>query len=270
MNQHHWCYSLFPRSSSNLFQRGDVTATRGDAGRNQSVLCTLLCNPACTAAIALIAVLGSTLVWPANAGAQQPTVVLLTLVDGTACRGPITGTTFNIVDLRANYACTDGRWILGEPFNLGDGRQVAMLGRTILQGQRISDDSESCQESMCVIGLEEAEILTSASLPRTIYISRNRGGPNTCTFQDADTFFLGTTRANYLCDPTYWRKLEGARQDIEYWIVGGPMMIGSDSAHPTAILATVVRQNSPLTNAPAPVCDKPFCVLYINQESLMP
>jgi hypothetical protein len=38
----------------------------------------------------------------------------------------IIGTSFNLVDQRANYACTDGRWILGDPFTLGDGRQVAM------------------------------------------------------------------------------------------------------------------------------------------------
>src|SRR5262252_887267 len=87
-------------------------------------------------ALALVALLGAALIQPATVSAQQPTVSLLTLVDGTACRGPITGTTFSLVDARANYACTDGRWILGEPLTLGDGRQVAMLGRTILQGQR--------------------------------------------------------------------------------------------------------------------------------------
>jgi hypothetical protein len=77
--------------------------------------------------IAFVALVGSTLISPANALAEQPTVVLLTLVDGTTWRGPITGTTFNLVDAHANYACTDGRWILDEPLALGDGRQVAML-----------------------------------------------------------------------------------------------------------------------------------------------
>jgi hypothetical protein len=203
-------------------------------------------------------------------GAPQPTVVLFTLVDGTACRGPINGTTFNLVDQRANYACTDGRWILGEPFDMGDGRQVAMLGRTILQGQRVSDDSDPCQDPMCIVGLGLAEVATSATLPRTVYIYRANGGggPNTCAFQDGTTFYLGPTRANYLCDPSYWNKLRGARQDIEFWIVGGPISLDSGAGYPTAILATVVRQNTPLMNAPSPVCDKPFCVLYVNQESL--
>jgi hypothetical protein len=63
-------------------------------------------------ALALVALLGAILMPPATASADQPSVTLVTLVDGTACRGPITGTTFNLVDARGNYACTDGRWIL--------------------------------------------------------------------------------------------------------------------------------------------------------------
>jgi hypothetical protein len=70
------------------------------------------------------------------------------------------------------------------------------------------------------------------------------------------------------CAPSYWNKLKGARQDIEYWIVGAPISLDISAGYPTTILATVVRQNTPLMNAPSPVCDKPFCVLYINQESL--
>jgi hypothetical protein len=71
--------------------------------------------------IAVIALLGATLMLPSIASAEEPTVELLTLTDGTACRGPITGTTFTLIDQRANYACTDGRWVLGEPFTLADG-----------------------------------------------------------------------------------------------------------------------------------------------------
>src|SRR5215218_10654107 len=92
-------------------------------------------------AIVLVTVLGSAFVGPTAASAEQPTVVLLTLADGTACRGRITGTTFNLVDTRANYACTDGRWVMGEPFTLGDGRQVGLLARTILEGHRERDES---------------------------------------------------------------------------------------------------------------------------------
>jgi hypothetical protein len=253
-SRHSWCFGVGRRCSA-----AEARATKE----------LLAIRSRLYRVIGLVALLGLTLVFPASPTEAQSAVVLLTLIDGTACRGPITGTTFNIVDQRANYACTDGRWILGEPFDLGDGRQVAVLGRTILQGQRVSDDSDPCQDTMCIVGLGLAEVATSATLPRTVYIYRaNGGGPNTCTFQDGTTFYLGTTRANYLCDPSYWNKLEGARQDIEYWIVGGPMSLDSSAGYPTAILATVVRQNAPLMNAPSPVCDKPFCVLYINQESL--
>lgn len=222
-------------------------------------------------AVMLVALIGPALFSPARASAEQSLVVLLTLVDGTACRGPISGTTFNLVDQRANYACTDGRWILGEPFNLGDGRQVAMLGRTILQGQRVSDDADPCQEATCVVGLGMAEVSTSATLPRVVYITRGNSGGTSCTFQDGETFYLGTERANYLCDPSLWNKNKDARQDIQYWIMGGPMIFGqTDAMSPTGILATVVQQNTPLTNAPLPVCGKPFCVLYIQQEGLSP
>jgi hypothetical protein len=220
--------------------------------------------------IALVILLGSTLVSPVGAQAQ-PTVVLLTLADGTACRGPITGTTFNLVDQRANYACTDGRWILGEPFSLGDGRQVAMLGRTILQGQRVSDDSDPCDQLTCVVGLGIVEVSTSASLPPTVYIYRANGGSSTCTFQDGATFYLGTTRANYLCDPILWSKSKDSRHDVEFWIVGGPMFLDGGPGFRTVFLASVVRQSTPLgTWQGSPVCDKPVCILGIQQEDLTP
>lgn len=223
--------------------------------------------------LALVALLGSMLISPATAGAQQPAVVLLTLVDGTACRGPITGTTFNLVDQRADYACTDGRWILGEPFNLGDGRQVAMLGRSVAQGERATDTADPCQQTTCVVGLGMAEVSTTATLPRVISFSWGTGrssGGTTCSFQDGETFYVGTERANYLCDPHLWNKDKGARQDLQYWIVGGPMALESGSGYPTVIYAAVVPQNTPLMNVPTPVCDKPFCVLYIQQVSLAP
>src|SRR5258708_32823561 len=119
-------------------------------------------------AIALVALLSGSLLSPVRVGADQPSVVLLTLVDGTACRGPITGTTFNLVDTRANYACTDGRWIMGEPYTLGDGRQVARLSRTILQGGRASDGADPCQQPTALVALGLAEVPTSGTGPRTV------------------------------------------------------------------------------------------------------
>src|SRR5262249_47697029 len=111
-------------------------------------------------AIALLALLGPSPVAPA-ASAQSaptpPTLTLLTLVDGTACRGPINGTTFTLLDQRANYACTDGRWIIGQPFSLADGRQTATLARTVQQGQPVRD-GVGCSDSQCPIALEQAEV----------------------------------------------------------------------------------------------------------------
>jgi len=176
--------------------------------------------------IALVALLGSTLVSPVGASAEQPSVALLTLTDGTACRGPITGTTFSLIDQRANYACTDGRWIFGEPLTLGDGRQVAMLGRTVLQGERVSDNSDPCQQPTCLVGLAQAEVATAATLPLAIKI--NVGGiDGVCAYQGGETFYLGTMRANYLCPAETWKQ-QTVRQDIEHWIVGSPYTVANN------------------------------------------
>jgi hypothetical protein len=74
-------------------------------------------------AVALIPLLGAWLVSPVHASAPEDTIVLIKLTDGVACRGPIECTTFVLASLRANYACTDGRWIVGEPLDLGDCRR---------------------------------------------------------------------------------------------------------------------------------------------------
>jgi hypothetical protein len=209
-----------------------------------------------------------TLAWPASVGAEQPTVNVLVLADGTACRGPITGTTFSVVDQHANYACTDGRWVMGQPFGLGDGRQVALLAHTILAGQRASDDADPCQQATCITSLEHAEVATWASLPPRLALgggSNRIRGSRVCTFVDGQTFFVGTARANYQCDPSYWRNLKDARQDEEYWILGGPMPLDDGPGSQTVIFATVVRQNTPLMNVPTPVCERPVCVLYIQE-----
>jgi hypothetical protein len=213
--------------------------------------------------IALVTMVGWTVVFPVRAMAEQSTVTLLTLIDGTACRGPITGTTFNLVDLRANYACTDGRWILGDPFTMGDGRQIALLANTILAGQRVSDDADPCQQPTCITSVGQAEVATWASLPRRLSLlggSNKIKGSRACAFVDGQTFFVGTARANYQCDPTYWRNLSGAAQDEEYWILDGPMPVGNDPNTPTVIFATVLRQN-------VSGCEQAVCVLSIQQLS---
>ena len=200
------------------------------------------------------------LAWPLSVRAEQPSLSVLVLADCTVCRGPITGTTFSLVDQRADFACTDGRWVLGEPFDLGDGRRVALLAHTILAGQRASDDRNPCQQPTCVTSVEQAEVSSWANLPRRFSLlggSNRIGGSRECTFVDYQTFLVGTARANYQCDPTYWRNLKGARQDEEYWILGGPMQTGNSAGNPTVIFAM---------NVPKPVCEQPVCVLYI-QES---
>jgi hypothetical protein len=199
----------------------------------------------------LVVILGAMLVWPASTSADQPqptqpNVVVLTLVDGTACRGPITGTTFTLLDQHANYACTDGRWIVGDPLTLADGRQVAMLGRTILQGQRVSDNADPCQQTSCVVGLGQAEVATAASLPRIVNYSPNPMGPGvTCTFQDNNAFYLGGVRANYQCDPTFYQDKQRAggywipdgSSPTEYWILGGL----HDSGMGGGLQGTIIR-----------------------------
>jgi hypothetical protein len=76
----------------------------------------------------------------------------------------------------------------------------------MLQGQRVGDDAEPCQEAQCAVGLGLTEVATSV-LPRTVTIYRGNAAYTGCTFQDGETFYLGTSRANYRCDPSYWRKL---------------------------------------------------------------
>jgi hypothetical protein len=178
-------------------------------------------------AVALTALLGSTLISPVRANSPESAVVLITLVDGIACRGPIEGTTFSLVNARANYACTDGRWIIGEPLSLPDGRQTAMLTRTVLQGQPVRDDLP-CTDSQCPIALEQAEVAAATTLPRIVSYSpyAMTSSRVTCTFQDDKAFYLGGVRANYLCDPTFYQDRERAgayyRPDgAEYWILGG-------------------------------------------------
>jgi hypothetical protein len=179
-------------------------------------------------ALALVALLSATLLPPASASADQPSVVLIPLVDGTACRGPITGTTFLLVDQRANYACTDGRWIIGEPLSLADGRQTATLARTVQQGQTVRD-GVVCNDSQCPSALEQAEVATAASLPRIVNYTPNPMRPGvTCTFQDNPTFYLGGVRANYLCDLSFYQDRQragaywiGDGNPSEYWILGG-------------------------------------------------
>jgi hypothetical protein len=195
-------------------------------------------------ALALVALLGATLLPPASASADQPSVTLITLVDGTACRGPITGTTFMLVDQRANYACTDGRWIIGEPLSLADGRQTATLARTVQQGQPVRD-GVVCNDSQCPSTLEQMEVATAASLPRIVNYSPNPQGPAvTCTFQDNNAFYLGGVRANYLCDPSFYQDQQraGAFQlspgsPYEYWILGGLY----DSGMGGGLQGTVIR-----------------------------
>jgi hypothetical protein len=63
---------------------------------------------------AVFALLGSALVLPAIASAQQqPTAIVITLLDGTQCRGRTGEAPFSAVDVRANYECIDGRWGYG-------------------------------------------------------------------------------------------------------------------------------------------------------------
>jgi hypothetical protein len=178
-------------------------------------------------AVAVVALLGSILVSPVRASAPEDAIVLITLADGMACRGPIEGTTFTLVNLRANYACTDGRWILGEPLSLADGRQTAALVRTVQQGQLVHDDVP-CTDSQCPIALEQVEVATATTLPRIVSYSPNSATAArvTCTFQDDKAFYLGGVRANYLCDPTFYQDQERAGAyynptDAEYWILGG-------------------------------------------------
>jgi hypothetical protein len=196
-------------------------------------------------ALALVSLLCATLLPPASVSADQPSVVLITLVDGTACRGPITGTTFTMVNARATYACTDGRWILGEPFSLADGRQTAMLARTVLQGQPLHDDV-ICTDSQCPTALEQVEVATAASLPRVVNYAVTAQGPSvTCTFQYNPTFYLGGVRANYLCDPSFFQDRQRAggywipegAEPTEYWILGGLY----DSGMGGGLQGTVVR-----------------------------
>ena len=218
-------------------------------------------------AIALVALLSGSLLWPVRVSADQPTVVLLTLVDGTACRGPITGTTFNLVDARANYACTDGRWIMGEPYTLGDGRQVAMLSRTILQGQRASDGADPCQQPTCVVGLGLAEVSTSATLPRLIKVFTS-GSVADCPFQDNETFYLGTMRANYLCQADPWIRGSAERPDLEHWIVGGPFAFQNNE---NRVLIVTLLRRAAYTSADQGVCgEAPICVRQVEPYVVAP
>jgi hypothetical protein len=218
--------------------------------------------------MALLALLGGMLIAPATTSADQsqPGVVLITLTDGAACRGPITGTTFNLVDQRATYACTDGRWILGEPFTLPDGRQIAMLGRTILQGQRASDSSDPCLQPTCLVGLQQAEVSTTATLQRVVRVAGYNGNDATCNFVDGDTFYLGTSRANYRCDvPKEAHMMSNYPPEAEMWVLGAPFTqyVNNSVPEPHAYAAIIVRQGTKLVpgNDTYPACSSAICVM---------
>jgi hypothetical protein len=216
--------------------------------------------------LAFVALLGATLLPPATASAAQPNVVLLTLVDGTACRGPITGNTFTLVDARANYACTDGRWILGEPITMGDGRQTAMLARTILQGQRANDQDPPCDQPICTIALGQVEIANWASLQRVVRVAGYNAKDATCTFVDGETFYLGTARANYRCEvPKEARLMASYPPQAEMWVMGAPFtqFVNNSVPLPHAYAAIVVRQGTMLVpgNTNYATCQASVCVM---------
>jgi hypothetical protein len=68
--------------------------------------------------------------------------------------------------------------------------------------------AQFCCDSQCPTTLEQAEVATSASLPRVVNYAVTGQGPSvTCIFQDKDNpiFYLGGVRANYLCDPSFYQ-----------------------------------------------------------------
>jgi hypothetical protein len=141
---------------------------------------------------------------------------------------------------------------MGEPFNLGDGRRVAMLAQVIGQGQRLRDGDEPCQQPECVVGLGQAEVATPVTLPRSIRLD----GGNNCTFQDGVTFYVGTSRANYLCE----QRAFGVPPGAESWIIGGPItrVNGLSFVH----VAGIFREGVVLdANRPGgATCRDPICV----------
>jgi hypothetical protein len=225
-------------------------------------------------AVALTALLGSTLISPVRANSPESAIVLITLSDGIACRGPIEGTTFNLVDARANYACTDGRWIIGEPLSLADGRQTVVLTRTVLQGQPVRDDVP-CIDSQCPIALEQAEVATAATLPRIVSYSYSYSTARvTCSFADEGAFYLGGMRANYRCDEAFYQDRERALgqyypgTDAEHWILGGLYDTGMGGDLQGSVV--VIRRQGALVGtsgnnrAQYPVlCKNEVCVLSI-------
>jgi len=92
---------------------------------------------------------------------------------------------------------------------------------------------------MCVTSVEQAEVSSWANLPHRFSLlggSNRIRGSRECTFVDGQTFFVGTVRANYQCDPTYWRNLKGARQDEEYLDPGWPDADGYELVQPNSHL----------------------------------
>jgi hypothetical protein len=106
----------------------------------------------------------------------------------------------------------------------------------------------------------------------TITIYRGNAGYTACTFQDGETFHLGTTRANYKCDPAYWRKLKNQfHTDAECWIMGAPWDSGFDTGYWRASLVIVIRQGviGNIGVGGLTPCEAIVCVYAIQTESTL-
>jgi hypothetical protein len=150
---------------------------------------------------------------------------------------------------------------VAEPFDLADGRRVAMLARVILRGQSLGENGEPCEQTECVVGLEQAEVATAASLPRVIHLEPDRTDSR---LQNDATFYVGTIRANYLCDAT--GALSNAR--YERWIIGGPITRIEGNSH--VVVIDIVRQGmiSPTGVQPRITCQSPVCLTSISTRVL--
>jgi hypothetical protein len=114
------------------------------------------------------------------------------------------------------------------------------------------------------VGLGLAEVATSATLPRLIKFDVG-GQDGDCTFQDGDTFYLGSMRANYLCPADLW-KGQTVRQDFEHWIVGGPFTVANNQ--PQVLMVALVRPDS-YTPVDKNIWDQmPMCIYQVQAYSL--
>ena len=91
-------------------------------------------------------------------------------------------------------------------------------------------------------------------------------GVGDCTYQEGETFYLGTMRANYLCPAEAWKDQVG-RLDLEHWIVGSPFKVANNQRQ---VLMISLLPRATYTPGDQNICgEQPICIIQVQNYALL-